>query len=471
MSSPQQLRQKAIGVLYVISLLLFFLFYSIDYSDGLALADRRIRQQQKCVDSIFSIATAGLLADTVLIPGSASHEELWKFEHLYRSIDISIDSARTVLQNNSGFNAFGYLIRGSSRGPGKELLLRAGFFDSLLRRVRMLHSMVAKADPRSVSPGDSTVVDSKGKTVGAAAFYFDHSPLNAAMLYLTSFKSSLMLDRLRYFRAIYGDGQPGSVRKDLAVSRHDMDSLAGKDSVKPAPAPSEGGNAALVHKPALRRAGQVATAALPDPVRVTAGSVVAPVLVPDGSQTIYVGQDNKFLMIGLPPTLTRDKIHYTATADAQVITRDSNVFIRPLKSGKLVVRAFAGTDNDDGRLLYQKDFIAKELSLPAAFLRFAGEDGESTIEGMHKNSALLARSGEPTIIEDIYVAGFDLFIIPDASRQFSVYLHNDGGSFSGLVSRALARLKPGNIIVFTNIATKSTQGVQRQAQPLIVKIK
>lgn len=510
MKDAQQLRQKAIGVLYIISLLLFFLFYSIDYSDGLSLADKRVRQQQQGVDSILSIAIRDIAGDTTALRNAVFRERFYRFERQYRLVNAAIDSARRALGNGSGINAYGYLKRGASREPGKHLLLDGGFFDSLLRQIHALDQMVVEVGETPATPVDSLIVDRKGRTVRAAAFYFDHSPLNAAMLYLTSFKSSIMLDRIRYYRAIYtlheatppadtSTAKPDEedirqVRAATPVTGHNETMLRNVGEPVTIPITRFQGESSDVTALVTKNNKVVGNYRIKDSVfrfspetpgnyRLTITDpenytqryvdliVPPPMLIPEAEETIYLGQDNKFKLLNPPSGDVRRKIYYTVTGDAEVYSRDSSVFVRPSKRGRLIVRAYAGSAKDSGSLLYKRELVARELALPKAQLRFNGQNGEASVDQITKNSALYASSEEPAIVEDVYVSDFDLFIIPDVTRQFSVYLHNEGGTFTGRVSQAFSKLKPGNIIVFTNINTKSTQGIQRQAQPLTVKIK
>jgi hypothetical protein len=73
--------------------------------------------------------------------------------------------------------------------------------------------------------------------------------------------------------------------------------------------------------------------------------------------------------------------------------------------------------------------------------------------------------------EEVYVSDFDFVFIPSGGKPFSFYYHNSGASFNDKVLDALSQVRPGNILLFTNIHTKSSLGAERPAAPITINVK
>jgi hypothetical protein len=367
---------------------------------------------------------------------------------------------------------------------------------------------------------DSTVTDSivnyKGKKVPPARFYFDHMPMNMALAHLSSLKMTMLQERIDFYDRLFKDDSKKEELASVVQPLHDTAVARGGKSSSDtavAKAPEERidttvgqvGQTVTIRLPRVnsgqkefivrvssserdldrtRTASQQYsftprqpglyrfTVTAPDGNKVRQVDVIVaqPLITHPQYSTLFTGIDNQLEVKDLLPGKDPARLRYKVEGPGQVIVRAKSIYFRTDKKGKVAIMAYDDAAGSSAPLCVQ-EFVVRDLSMPTAYIRGTSGSADITAGDLHVKTALAARSEELLVPEEVYVSDFDFIFIPNAGKPFSFYYHNTGASFNDKVRDALSQVRPGNIILFTNIHTKSSLGAERAASSFMVNVK
>ncbi len=203
-TSAQQLRQKAINLLYLIFLALIFTFIPSDFVDAVQKSDQSLTVLCSEVEMQTNRYNAIVLSHLKSDPVAFEEAKLKIFDIDNKTNEQlqKIDQLKLELVRQEGYNDFGYLEGGKREKFANELLIYGKKAQELFRSLEEFKLDISQfVDVDQVDQIDSILPlreferRSDGELVKAEHFYFYKHPLTISMLNLSSFKSKIELIR------------------------------------------------------------------------------------------------------------------------------------------------------------------------------------------------------------------------------------------------------------------------------------
>lgn len=199
-STGKVLRQKAIGIIYLIFLSLIFMTLPSDFIDSVFkihqaydqyTAENAEVRSANDVYALYLLASEYEAVQTTL-------ESFLSTEEQSLQMQVYIDSIKNQLLLRKGLQETGFPKEGSSEAPTQQLLMRNQLADSLQRRLSDYATRLKQLLPKEQQPFIDQIIDvqpqthANGKEVAFTQFFFDHNPLNSTFLSLTHMKTQVV---------------------------------------------------------------------------------------------------------------------------------------------------------------------------------------------------------------------------------------------------------------------------------------
>lgn len=199
-SKGKALRQKAIGILYLIFLSLIFMTLPSDFIDSVYKIDEAYDQyteesaELRSANDIYALYLLASEYEAV----QTTLESFLSAEEQSTRMQAYIDSIKNILLERKGLLKTGFPKEGSSEAASQQLMIRQQIADSLQQRLTDYAAWLKEMLPKEQQHFIDEIIDTKpqthsnGEEAIFSAFYFDHAPLNSAFLSLTHVKAQVL---------------------------------------------------------------------------------------------------------------------------------------------------------------------------------------------------------------------------------------------------------------------------------------
>jgi hypothetical protein len=224
MNNSNELRNKAIKVMYLIFLSLIFLYIPTDFIDSTYNSNKTFEKTYSDLSELSDFQSS------VYLYVLGKHPE--EMQALYDNY-IKIDEAASAIQKNinrikqeqlslRGFDANGYPKDGHWEESTNKIMIREGQADSVLTALSNYRTFVgdlldeeAKDSLYAILPLEENLpVEMNGEMSEFTKFYFFHTPLNISILTLTHFQSELERSKLLAYKSLFKNSA-AAVNKNL----------------------------------------------------------------------------------------------------------------------------------------------------------------------------------------------------------------------------------------------------------------
>ncbi len=173
--------------------------------------------------------------------------------------------------------------------------------------------------------------------------------------------------------------------------------------------------------------------------------------------TLYIGLDNP-LNIKTSEFDADDNLTAEIT-DGQVIKKGEIFYARVFKRGITQVKIYANMPY--GRIkVAEKSFVIRELHPPTPLINGMKSGGIVKKANLSQFESMSLITDEYLVDEDVYIADFDFMLIYNDFNSVNKPIKNVGSSFNNLILGAFERASKGDILIFSNIRTLSSRGVE-----------
>lgn len=173
--------------------------------------------------------------------------------------------------------------------------------------------------------------------------------------------------------------------------------------------------------------------------------------------TLYIGLDNP-LNIKTSEFDSDDNLEAEIT-DGQVIKKGEIFYARVFKKGITQVKIFAQMPY--GRIkVAEKSFVIRQLHKPIPTIIGLQSGGIVKKENLSQFKVMELLTDEYLVDEEVYVAEFEFMLIYNDYQAVIKPIKNTGSSFNNIVLDALKKAKVGDVLIFNNIRTLSSRGVE-----------
>ena len=173
--------------------------------------------------------------------------------------------------------------------------------------------------------------------------------------------------------------------------------------------------------------------------------------------TLYIGIDNP-LNVKTSEFDADDKLVAEIT-DGQVIKKGEIFYARVFKRGITQVKIYANMPY--GRIkVAEKSFVIRELHPPTPLINGLKSGGVVRESNLNQLQTMTLITDEYLVDEDVYIADFDFMLVYNNYSSVNKPIKNVGSSFNNQILSAIKIAKPGDILIFSNIRTLSSRGVE-----------
>lgn len=195
---------------------------------------------------------------------------------------------------------------------------------------------------------------------------------------------------------------------------------------------------------------------------------IEPIIQNTKLPTIYIGIDNP-LKIKITEYSTKDNL--IATISNGFIIRKGDIFYaRVNKKGIVKAEVFANMPYGKVKIAEQQ-FAVRELQKPIPFINNTFNGDEIDENDLKDFKRISLKTDEYLVNEEVYVAEFDFMKIFSKENTALKPIKNIGSSFNSAIYKIIKNSKSGDILIFTNIKTKSSLGTEANVSSLTIKIK
>ena len=173
--------------------------------------------------------------------------------------------------------------------------------------------------------------------------------------------------------------------------------------------------------------------------------------------TLYIGLDNP-LNIKTSEFDENDNLTAEIT-DGQVIRKGEIFYARVFSKGITKIKIYAQMPY--GRIkVAEKSFVIRELHKPIPSINGIISGGIVKKANISQFKVMTLQTDEYLIDEEVYIADFKFMLLYNKFSAVVQPIKNVGSSFNDQVLKGLQRAKVGDVIIFTNIRTLSSRGVE-----------
>ena len=173
--------------------------------------------------------------------------------------------------------------------------------------------------------------------------------------------------------------------------------------------------------------------------------------------TLYIGLDNP-LNIKTSEFDANDNLTAEIT-DGQVIKKGEIFYARVFSKGITQIKIYAQMPY--GRIkVAEKSFITRELQKPIPSINGIVSGGIVKRANIRQFKVMSLQTDEYLVDEEVYIADFEYMLIYNKYNAIVKPIKNVGSSFNNEVLKSLQRAEVGDVIIFSNIRTLSSRGVE-----------
>ncbi|MBT8326620.1 MAG: hypothetical protein KJP21_02785 [Bacteroidia bacterium] len=173
--------------------------------------------------------------------------------------------------------------------------------------------------------------------------------------------------------------------------------------------------------------------------------------------TLYIGLDNPLNI--KTSEFDEDDNLIAEITDGQVIKKGEIFYARVFKRGITQVKIYA--DMPYGKIkVAEKSFVIRELHPPTPTINGLKSGAIIKEANLSQLESMSLITDEYLVDEDVYIADFDFMLIYNDFNSVNKPVKNVGSSFNNLILGAFKRAKKGDILIFSNIRTLSSRGVE-----------
>lgn len=195
---------------------------------------------------------------------------------------------------------------------------------------------------------------------------------------------------------------------------------------------------------------------------------IEPIIQNTKLPTLYIGIDNP-LKIKITEYNVKDNL--IATISEGIILKKGDAFYaRVNKKGIVKAEIFANLPYGKVKIAEQQ-FAVRELQKPIPYINNSYNGDDITESGLKEFKKINLKTDEFLVNEEVYVAEFDFMKIYNNESAVLKPLKNIGSSFNSSIYKIIKASKSGDILIFTNIKTKSSLGTETEISPLTIKVK
>jgi hypothetical protein len=198
LSSENGLRQKAVNLFYLIFLILIFSFIPSGFVDSTFHTNASLDLISKEVNELNNNNTKYFLHLLKNEPEllNATKNKLIRIESITTNTTAYIDSLKVLLISVDSMNKYGFFKFGKEETTSNDIMIYGKKADSLFNKLAAYKKTMAeylnpteKKHLDAILPLPRYEMTSDGNKMPAEEFYFNHTPLNVAILNLSHFKS------------------------------------------------------------------------------------------------------------------------------------------------------------------------------------------------------------------------------------------------------------------------------------------
>ena len=183
--------------------------------------------------------------------------------------------------------------------------------------------------------------------------------------------------------------------------------------------------------------------------------------------TLYIGLDNP-LNIKTSEFDADDNLTAEIT-DGQIIKKADIFYARVFKKGITQVKIYANMSY--GRIkVAEKSFVIRELLHPIPIVNNLKSGGVVKSVNLTQFQDMKLLTDEYMVDEEVYVASFEFMLIYNDYEAVVKPIKNVGASFNSSILNSLQKAKPGDILIFNNIRTLSSRGVESLIPSLTITV-
>jgi hypothetical protein len=173
--------------------------------------------------------------------------------------------------------------------------------------------------------------------------------------------------------------------------------------------------------------------------------------------TLYIGLDNP-LDIKTSEFDANDNLTAEIT-DGQVIRKGEIFYARVFSKGITKIKIYAQMPY--GRIkVAEKSFVIRELHKPIPSINGIVSGGIVKKANISQFKVMTLQTDEYLVDEEAYIADFEFMLIYNEHSAVIQPIKNVGSSFNDQVLKGLQRAKVGDVIIFSNIRTLSSRGIE-----------
>lgn len=195
--------------------------------------------------------------------------------------------------------------------------------------------------------------------------------------------------------------------------------------------------------------------------KVTAKNITVidtdPIIQNSQLSTLYIGLDNP-LSIKTSEFDENDNL-YAEITDGQIIKKGGVFYARVFKKGITQVKVYVNMPYGKIKVA-EKSFVIRLLQDPIPSINEIKNGGIVKKESLSQFKVMSLQTDEYLVDEDVYIADFDFMIIYNQYNAVTKPIKNVGSSFNGSVIGALKKAEKGDVLLFNNIRTLSSRGVE-----------
>jgi hypothetical protein len=183
--------------------------------------------------------------------------------------------------------------------------------------------------------------------------------------------------------------------------------------------------------------------------------------------TLYIGLDNP-LNIKTSEFDENDNLVAEIT-DGQVIKRGEIFYTRVFKKGITQVKVYAIMPY--GRIkIAEKSFVIRNLQDPIPSINGLTSGGIVKKANLSQFKVMSLQTDEYLVDEDVYIADFEFMLIYNNFNAVIKPVKNVGSSFNNVIIEAMKRAQPGDLLLFNNVRTLSSRGVESTIPSLTITV-
>jgi hypothetical protein len=194
---------------------------------------------------------------------------------------------------------------------------------------------------------------------------------------------------------------------------------------------------------------------------------IDPIIQNTKLSTLYIGIDNPLTI--KTSEFDADDVLTAEITDGQIIKKGEIFYARVYKRGITQVTIYA--EMPYGRVkVAEKSFVIRSLQAPTPSINGVTSGGTISKTNLKQLTALEISTDEYLIDEEVYISEFNFMLIYSNYEQVSQPIKNNGSSFNSEILSIINKANNGDVLVFSDIKTLSSRGVETTIPSLTINV-